>query len=66
VVVVRVTEHRFSELLRQPRRVVKDLEHGDVFLRRRGAPELRLTGLDRDDQRGCSWSPTVLGRGRRS
>jgi hypothetical protein len=64
VVVVRVIEHPFSELMRQPRRVVKDLEHGDVILRRRGAPDLRLTRVDRDDQRADAYA--MVGRALRN
>lgn len=48
---MRVTEYSFSDLLREPKSVVKDLEDGDVLLRRRGAPSLRLTYADSDAQR---------------
>ena len=54
--VMRVIEHPFSELLRQPKTVVKDLAEGDVLLRRRGAPALRLTRVDRDDQRADAYA----------
>jgi hypothetical protein len=64
VFVVRVTEHPFSELLRQPGRVVKDLADGDVLLRRRGAPALRLTRVDRDDQRADAFA--MVGRALRN
>lgn len=37
---MRVIEHPFSELLREPKAVVRDLDEGDVLLRRRGAPAL--------------------------
>ena len=49
--IVRVVEHPFSDLLRDPKRVVRDLDDGDVLLRRRGAPALRLSWADRDDDR---------------
>lgn len=57
---MRVIEHPFSDLLREPKTVVKDLDDGDVLLRRRGAPALRLTRADRDDQRADAYA--VVGR----
>ncbi len=57
---MRVIEHPFSDLLRQPKVVVKDLAEGDVLLRRRGAPALRLTRVDRDDQRADAYA--MVGR----
>lgn len=53
---MRVIEHPFSDLLREPKSVVKDLDDGDVLLRRRGAPALRLTRVDRDDQRAEAYA----------
>lgn len=53
---MRVIEHAFSDLLREPKSVVKDLEGGDVLLRRRGAPALRLTWADRDNQRAEAYA----------
>lgn len=64
VVAMRVIEHPFSELLRQPKTVVKDLADGDVLLRRRGAPALRLTRVDRDDQRADAYA--MVGRALRN
>lgn len=52
---MRVIEHPFSDLLREPKAVVRDLDEGDVVLRRRGAPALRLTRVDRDDQRADAY-----------
>lgn len=53
---MRVIEHSFSHLLREPKSVVKDLDDGDVLLRRRGAPPLRLTRVDRDDHRAEAYA----------
>jgi hypothetical protein len=64
VVVVRVIEHPFSDLLREPKTVVKGLAEGDVLLRRRGAPALRLTRVDRDDQRADAYA--MVGRALRN
>lgn len=61
---MRVIEHPFSELLRQPKTVVRDLADGDVLLRRRGAPALRLTRVDRDDQRADAYA--MVGRALRN
>jgi hypothetical protein len=52
---MRVVEHPFSDLLRSPKRVVRDLADGDVLLRRRGAPALRLSQADRDDDRTAAF-----------
>lgn len=62
--VMRVIEHAFSDLLREPKTVVRDLEDGDVLLRRRGAPALRLTRVDRDDQRADAYA--MVGRALRN
>lgn len=59
-----MSEHLFSELLREPKAVVRDLEDGDVLLRRRGAPALRLTLADRDDQRADAYA--MVGRALRN
>lgn len=48
---MRVTERPFSDLLRHPNDVAGDLDAGDVVLRRRDEPDLRLTLADRDLQR---------------
>jgi len=53
---MRVTEHPFSDLLREPKVVVKSLDEGDVLLRRRGAPALRLSVEDRDDERANAYA----------
>lgn len=61
---MRVIEHPFSELLREPKTVVRDLDEGDVLLRRRGAPALRLSLVDRDDQRAGAYA--LVGRALRN
>jgi hypothetical protein len=61
---MRVIEHPFSELLREPKTVVRDLDDGDVLLRRRGAPALRLTLVDRDAQRADAYA--LVGRALRN
>lgn len=61
---MRVIEHPFSDLLREPKTVVRDLDDGDVLLRRRGAPALRLTLVDRDDQRADAYA--LVGRALRN
>jgi hypothetical protein len=48
---MRVVERQFSDFLRRPNEVVAELEEHDVVLRRRGAPALRLTQVDREDAR---------------
>lgn len=53
---MRVVEHPFSDLLRQPNDVIEDLSDGDVVLRRRGAPPLRLTFADRDQDRADAYA----------
>ena len=42
-----MTERPFSDLLRHPKEVTNDVENGDVLLRRRDEPDLRLTRADR-------------------
>lgn len=44
----------FTDLLRQPNNVAKDVDEGDVILRRRGAPDLRLTRADREVERATA------------
>jgi len=57
---MRVTERPFSDLLRHPKDVTVDVEQGDVVLRRRDAPDLRLTRADRDADRAAVF--LALGR----
>lgn len=61
---MRVIEHSFSDLLRQPKAVVEDLDENDVVLRRRGAPDLLLTRVDRDGQRADAYA--MVGRALRN
>ncbi len=55
-----ITEHPFSDLLRSPNEVVGDLDRGDVVLRRRDAPDLRLTLAGRDEDRSAAFA--MVGR----
>lgn len=48
---MRVIERPFSDLLRRPNDVTGDLDSGDVVLRRRDEPDLRLTRADREADR---------------
>ena len=48
---MRVIERSFSDVLRHPNDVTADLDAGDVLLRRRDEPDLRLTLADRDAER---------------
>jgi hypothetical protein len=48
---MRVIERPFSDLLRHPNDVAGDLEEGDVLLRRRDEPDLRLSLADREAER---------------
>jgi hypothetical protein len=57
---MRVTEHAFSDLLRRPKEVTSEVEEGDVLLRRRDEPDLRLTRADRDAERAATFA--ALGR----
>jgi hypothetical protein len=57
---MRVPEHSFSDLLRRPNEVVKDLANRDVLLRRRDAPALRLGFADRDQDRSDAYA--MVGR----
>ena len=45
---MRVVERSFSDLLRHPNDVAADLSAGDVVLRRRDEPNLRLTLAERE------------------
>lgn len=55
-----VTERPFSDLLRKPKEVTADVEDGDVLLRRRDEPDLRLSRADRDADRSATFA--ALGR----
>jgi hypothetical protein len=57
---MRVTERPFSDLLRRPKEVTTDVEDGDVLLRRRDEPDLRLSRADRDAERAAAFA--ALGR----
>lgn len=48
---MRVIEHPFSDLLRRPKEVTSDVDNGDVLLRRRDEPDLRLSRADREAER---------------
>lgn len=61
---MRVTERPFSDLLRHPKEVTNDVEDGDVLLRRRDEPDLRLTRADREAQRADTFS--AIGRALRN
>ncbi len=61
---MRVTEHPFSDLLRRPKVVTDDVEKGDVLLRRRDEPDLRLSRADREVHRAEAF--VALGRALRN
>jgi hypothetical protein len=61
---VRVIERPFSDLLRRPKEVAEDVDAGDVVLRRRDEPDLRLTRADREAQRADTFS--AIGRALRN
>ena len=61
---MRVIEHPFSDLLRRPKDVTDDVEDGDVLLRRRDEPDLRLSRADREARRAEAFS--ALGRAMRN
>ena len=61
---MRVIERPFSDLLRKPKEVTDDLEQGDVLLRRRDEPDLRLSRADREAQRVDTFS--AIGRALRN
>ena len=48
---MRVIERQFSELLRHPKDVARDVDASDVLLKRRDEPDLVLSRADRDDDR---------------
>lgn len=59
-----MTERPFSDLLRRPKDVADDVETGDVILRRRDEPDLRLTRADREASRADTF--TAIGRALRN
>ncbi len=61
---MKIIEHQFSELLRHPKEVTNDVEEGDVLLRRRDEPDLRLSRADREIERGSAFA--ALGRALRN
>lgn len=61
---MRVIERPFSDLLRKPKEVTDDVEQGDVLLRRRDEPDLRLSRADREAQRADTFS--AIGRALRN
>jgi hypothetical protein len=61
---MRVTEHSFSDLLRRPKEVTDDVDEGDVLLRRRDEPDLRLSRADREAHRVEAFS--AVGRALRN
>jgi hypothetical protein len=56
---MQLVERQFSEFLRQPNEVVAELEDHDVLLRRRNAPDLRLTQADREEERTEAFGAAV-------
>ena len=48
---MQTVERSFSDLLRHPNDVTRDLDRSDVLLHRRGEPDLRLSRADRDAER---------------
>lgn len=57
---MRIIERPFSDLLRRPKEVTTDVDEGDVLLRRRDEPDLRLSRADRDAERAVAFA--ALGR----
>ena len=53
---MRVIERPFSDLLRHPKDVTIEVEEGDVVLRRRDEPDLRLTRADREAERAAAFA----------
>lgn len=53
---MRVTERPFSDLLRHPKDVAIEVDEGDVVLRRRDEPDLRLTRADRETERAAAFA----------
>lgn len=64
IYLMRVVERPFSDLLRRPKEVTDDVEDGDVLLRRRDEPDLRLTRADREAQRADTFM--AIGRALRN
>src|SRR5438445_13491926 len=56
VLVMRVIERQFSDLLRHPKDVASDVEDSDVLLRRRDEPALRLSRADREADRADAFT----------
>lgn len=61
---MRIIERPFSDLLRRPKDVTTDVDEGDVLLRRRDEPDLRLSRADRDAERLVAFA--ALGRALRN
>lgn len=61
---MRMIERPFSDLLRRPKEVTTDVEDGDVLLRRRDEPDLRLSRADRHADRAAAFA--ALGRALRN
>ncbi|HZN13080.1 MAG TPA: DUF6247 family protein [Acidimicrobiales bacterium] len=61
---MQLIERPFSDLLRKPKDVTDDVEQGDVLLRRRDEPDLRLSRADREAQRADTFS--AIGRALRN
>lgn len=53
---MRLIEHPFSDLLRRPKEVARDVEEGDVLLRRRDEPDLWLSRADREAERSQTFA----------
>ncbi len=53
---MRVIERPFTDLLRRPNDVTKDVDEGDVVLRRRESPDLRLSRADREADRAAAFA----------
>ena len=53
---MKVTERPFSDLLRHPKDVAVEVDEGDVVLRRRDEPDLRLTRADRETERAAAFA----------
>ncbi|MBI2965988.1 MAG: hypothetical protein HYY34_07280, partial [Chloroflexi bacterium] len=61
---MKVIEYPFSDLLRRPKAVTREVEQGDVLLRRRDEPDLRLTRADREAERAATFA--ALGKALRN
>jgi hypothetical protein len=57
---MQTTDRPFSDLLRNPKEVTREVDTADVVLRRRNEPDLRLTLADRDADRVAAF--TAMGR----